>query len=115
MFSNTDSLPQQNLIGRHLCSYFGREAILHKAFYLWQISFHRKLAIISISTDYINLFLSILFFNNNYSKQEIIFNRRIHEGKNNSFFFPLEIFLVKEQELQQVKIPGQGQDNLYDS
>lgn len=76
-------------------------------------SFCRKLAI--ISTDYINLSFSILFFNN-YSKQEII-NRRIREGKNNSppFFFPLEIFLVKEQELQQVKIPGQGQDNLYDS
>lgn len=77
------------------------------------ISFCRKLAI--ISTDYINLSFSILFFNN-YSKQEIIFNRRISEGKNNSFFFsPLKIFLVKEQELQQVKIPGQGQDNLYDS
>lgn len=77
------------------------------------ISFCRKLAI--ISTDYINLSFSILFFNN-YSKQEIIFNRRIREGKNNSFFFsPLKIFLVKEQELQQVKIPGQGQDNLYDS
>lgn len=81
--------PRQNLIGHHLCYTFGGEAILHKAFYSWQIFiFGRKLAIviIIISTDPINLAFSILFFNYNYSEQEIIFNRRIREGKNHSFF-----------------------------
>lgn len=47
----------------------------------------------------------------------MIFNRRISESKEITFYPPRDFLGKKKkgQGLQQVKIPGQNQDNLYDS
>lgn len=84
VISIINSLLHQNLIGHQLCFAFGREAILHKAFYSRHFFWYKisHYSYIHSPMLILSLYIILLYIVTNHSKQELTFNRR-SEGKNN--------------------------------